>query len=319
MHISRNFEYPSQLEQKFRKAKKLEWITLFYFSSAVFFIILVMGSSQTMKTAWLEDALSLIPPASFLISSRIYVKGSDQNFPYGYHRVISIAFLISAVALTTVGSFLFIDSALTLIKSERPTISTIEVAGHQVWMGYIMILVLLYSTIPSMILGIKKKPLAEDLLEKNLYTDAQMNKADWLSGLSAVAGIIGIGIGWYWADAVAAIIISFDIMHDGFSYLRQAVFDLMNQIPKLIQNKKEDPIFDKIKKEVEKESWIKTSGIRFRQEGHIYFGEVFIVPAREDRLTERMELLKKKLLELNWRVFDVTLTLVKELDPEKAK
>lgn len=313
MQLSRNFEYPESLQKKFEKAKKLEWITLFYFLSATTFMALVMGNSQAMKTAWLEDALSLIPPLSFLICSRLYVRKADKNFPYGYHRVISIAFLISSVALTTVGSFLLVDSAITLIKAEHATINTIEIAGHQVWMGYIMIIVLAYSTVPSMILGLKKKPLAEELIEKNLYTDAQMNKADWMTGIAGIVGIIGIGIGWWWADAAAAIVISFDILHDGLSHLKQAVLDLINQVPKLIQNKRTDPIFEKVRKEIEKQSWVRSAEVRFRQEGHIYFGEAFIIPSREDNLTGRIEQLRKKLLDMNWRIFDVTITLVKEL------
>jgi cation diffusion facilitator family transporter len=312
MNISRNFEYPEPLEKKFKKAKKLEWITLFYFFSVVFLMALVMGNSQAMKTAWLEDTLSIIPPVSFLITSRIYTRKSDKDFPYGYHRVVGIAFLISSVALTVVGGFLLGDSLVQLLKAERPTINSIMIVGHQVWMGYLMILVLLYSTIPSMILGSMKKPLAEDLFEKNLYTDAQMNKADWMTGIAGIAGIMGIGLGLWWADAVAAIIISFDILHDGLSNIKQAVLDLMNQLPKLIRNKKTDPVFEKIRKEVEKESWVKSSKVRFRQEGHIYFGEIFINPLREDRITERIAELKTKIIEMNWRIFDVTITLVKE-------
>ena len=58
-----------------------------------------------------------------------------------------------------------------------------------------------------------------------------MNKADWMTGAAAIGGILGIGLGWWWADAVAAAFISLDILHDGYINLRQAVFDLMNQIP----------------------------------------------------------------------------------------
>jgi cation diffusion facilitator family transporter len=313
MRISNNFEYPESLNKKFAKAKKLEWITIFYFLSAVILMALVMGNSQAMKTAWIEDALSLIPPVCFLISAKLYIKPANEDFPYGFHRVISIAFLISSVALLAAGLFLFFDSALTLIEAEHPTINTIMIAGHQVWMGYIMMLVLLYSTIPSMILGLKKVPLAEELLEKNLYADAQMNKADWLTGIAGVVGIAGIGIGWWWADAAAAIVISFDILKDGFSNLKQAILDLMNQEPKLIQNKKKDPVFSKIKKVIESESWVKAADIRFRQEGHIYFGEAFIIPSRQDNLTEKIQDLKEKIQDMNWRIFEITITLVKEL------
>jgi len=46
-----------------RRAVRLEWLTVAYLISAVFFIYLTLGSSQAMKTAWFEDILSLIPAA----------------------------------------------------------------------------------------------------------------------------------------------------------------------------------------------------------------------------------------------------------------
>lgn len=313
MQLSRTFEYPGELQDKFNSAKKIEWVTLFYFISASALMALVMGNSQAMKTAWLEDALSIIPPLSFLIITRIYIKKPDKNFPYGYHRVVSISFLISAVALTFVGFFLLIDSSFKLIKTEHPTINTIMISGHQVWMGYIMIAVLLYSTVPSIILGLKKLPLAKKLSDKTIYTDAMMNKADWMTGLAGMAGILGIGIGWWWADAVAAIVISADILHDGISNLKQAILDLMNQLPKTMEKKVPDPVFNRIKKEAESEKWVKKTGLRFRQEGHVYFGEIFIVADDSTNLQQKTEDLRKRLTSIDWRIFDLTIMIVKDL------
>ena len=44
-----------------------------------------------------------------------------------------------------------------------------------------------------------------------------MNRADWLTALAAVVGVIGIGAGLWWADAVAAIVISLEITRDGLA------------------------------------------------------------------------------------------------------
>lgn len=313
MRLSRNFEYPGDLQDEFNKARKIEWITIFYFFSAAILMALVMGNSQAMKTAWIEDGLSIIPPLCFLIITRIYTKKPDKNFPYGYHRVVSIAFLISAVTLTFTGFYLLTDSSVKLIKLEHPTINTIMINGRQVWMGYLMIAVLLYSTIPSIILGLKKIPLAKKLLDKTIYTDAMMNKADWMTGAAGMAGILGIGIGWWWADSVAAIIISGDILHDGLRNLKQSVYDLMNQLPKTMEKNNPDPLFNKVKKEVEKEKWVKQVQVRFRQEGHVYFGEVFIVAYDNDDVAKRTVMLKEKITSMDWRLFDVTIMIADKL------
>lgn len=65
-----------------------------------------------------------------------------------------------------------------------------------------------------MFLGRAKLPLSRELYNKILYADADMNKADW-STAAAILGVIGIGLGFWWADLVAAGVIALDILKDG--------------------------------------------------------------------------------------------------------
>lgn len=311
--MKEKFEYPPELNQKFLTAKKLEWVTIGYLITAAILMMLVMGNSQTMKTAWFEDVLSLTPPISFLIASKFYLKPRNREFPFGYHRVVSIAYLCSALALFTIGVYLFSDSAIKLIEAEHPAIGTVVIFGEQVWLGYMMIAALIYGSVPAIFLGMKKLPLAKELHEKNLYTDAQMNKADWMTGVAAIVGILGIGLGWWWSDAAAAIIISFDIIHDGGRNLKQAVFDLMNQIPKTADNKKDEPLLKEISNILNKESWIKDFKIRVREEGHIYYGEAFVIPENEKDLLPKIESTVDKVSKLNWLIYEFNIIPVSSL------
>ena len=127
-----NFEFPEELKADFKKARRLEWVTIAYLLSTAGLIYLTMGNSQAMKTAWFEDLLSLTPSVSFLIAARIYHKRPNKDFPYGYHRVVSIAYLCSALALFSVGAFLVFDSVMTLVRAEHASIGTVVVLGHQV-------------------------------------------------------------------------------------------------------------------------------------------------------------------------------------------
>ncbi len=104
------------------------------------------------------------------------------------------------------------DSALRLVKAEHPSIGVIELFGHQIWLGWLMIGALLYTGIPVVFLRRKKLKLAAELHDKVLYADAEMNRADWMTAGAAILGIVGIGAGLWWADAVAAIFISLDIV-----------------------------------------------------------------------------------------------------------
>jgi hypothetical protein len=62
MGRTRALELPPELRQTLRKARRLEWLTIAYLVSAIVFLALVLSNSQAMKTAWVEDILSLIPP-----------------------------------------------------------------------------------------------------------------------------------------------------------------------------------------------------------------------------------------------------------------
>ncbi|RNI21773.1 cation diffusion facilitator family transporter [Rufibacter latericius] len=315
--ISR-FEYPEELQPVFKKAKKLEWITVAYLISTALVVYLTMGNSQAMKTAYFEDLLSLTPSVSFLIASRIFHKKPNKDFPYGYHRVVSIAYLCSALALFSVGAFLIYDSSATLIKQEHPTIGIKVIFGHEIWLGYLMMAAMVYSTVPAMVLGRLKLPLAKKLHEKNLYTDADMNKADWMTGAAAIPGIIGIGMGWWWADSVAALIISLDIIKDGYTNLKQAVFALMNQVPKNVDDQKTDPLLLEIEHKLTHQPWIKEHMFRLREEGHIYQGEAFVVIQDEVNLTQRLEKLSEEISDLNWRVQEFVIMPVRELPRSNA-
>src|ERR1041385_1043377 len=121
--------------------------------------------------------------------------------------------------------------------------------------GLFDVAALVYSVIPPLIRGRMKLPLAHELHQKALQTDANMNKGDWLAGLAGVLGIMGVAYGYWWADAVAAIIISIEIMRDGFSDVRNSVAQLMNKRPTDVEGKEPDPVPDKVQHELERLDW----------------------------------------------------------------
>lgn len=137
-----------------------------------------------------------------------------------------------------------------------------------------------------------------------------------MTGIAAILGIIGIGFGFWWVDSVAAAIISLDIIHDGFTNLKQAVFDLMNQIPKTISKREADPVIEKIKGVLSSQNWIKEHKIRLREEGHVYLGEGFIVPAGLLNLIKQIESVVQQIQKLDWRIQEFIITPVENLPEE---
>lgn len=310
---TKKLEFPPDLQEQFKKAKKLEWITFAYLISVIIIMYLALGSSQAMKVAWLEDLLSIVPAIAFLIAGKIFQKKPNDNYPYGYHRVFSIAFMMGSFALLGMGLFTIVDSSMALIKAEHPTIGSVNNFGKNIWMGWLMIAALLYSSIPSMILGYKKLPMAKKLHNKILYTDSQAQKADWLTSIAAISGIIGIGFGLWWADAVAALIISFDVTKDGFTQTKGAITDLMDQTPKEVKDdSNRDTLMEDLAALINKMDWVKDARVRMREHGHVYFGEIYIIPENQDNLVEKIEDVNKKARDLDWKIHDLSIMPVKK-------
>jgi cobalt-zinc-cadmium efflux system protein len=227
---------PRSIAGDVHHAVRLEYWTLSWLAVTVVVMALAMGSSQAMRTALFEDVLSLVPAIVFLIAIRYEKKSPSRRFPFGFARVNSLAFLIAATALSAVGAFLIVDAARTLIGREHPTIDSIWFGDRQVWLGWIMVAALAYSVLPPLVLGHRKLPVAQRLQDKVLYTDALMNKADWMTGLTGIIGVIGVGCGLWWADAAAAGVIALSILKDGLTALRVASAELVDGAPRALDS-----------------------------------------------------------------------------------
>jgi cobalt-zinc-cadmium efflux system protein len=228
--------YPAAIVDGIARGRMLEYWTLAWIATVIPLMYIVMGSSQAMKTVWIEDILGFVPPLAYLLSQRLERKAPTEAYPYGFARVNSVAFVVSSVALAMMGVYLLVEAIMTLVQAEHPTVGTTRLFGRDIWLGWPMIAVLLWSTIPSMILGRLKLPVAKTINDKVLHTDADMQKADWMTGIAAIGGIIGIGFGLWWADAAAAGFISLGILHDGISDLRSSTAELVDGAPRNLED-----------------------------------------------------------------------------------
>jgi cation diffusion facilitator family transporter len=308
-------ELPPELEKLQHRAIRLEWITLAYLVSAVVLIFFTLGSSQAMKGAWLEDMLSLAPPTAFLIAARIRYKAPNARFAFGYHRAVEIGYLTAALALLFMGLFLIVDSVLKLLAGDHPSIGMVELFDWQVWLGWLMLGALAWSAVPAVILGRIKIKLADALHDKVLHADAQMNKADWMTACAAMVGVVGIGFGVWWLDAVAAIAIGADIFHDGAKYTSAAMRDLLDGRPRRYDETGEHPVNDEIRTTVAGADWIDEAAVRMRDTGHVFNVEVLAVPVdHDDHPIDRAEELMNRIREVDWKVQDVVVAVVRELE-----
>lgn len=309
------YELPPDRAALHRRAVRLEWWTIGFFVVAIALLAVTLGQSQAMKAAWVEDILALAPPIAFLVANRYRNRPPDEEHPYGFHRSIGIAFLASALALLALGGYILVDSALRLVAAERPPIGLVEVFGVRLWLGWPMIAVLFATMVPAILLGRAKTKLAAQLHDKVLYADAEMNRADWLTAGAAILGILGIGAGLWWADAVAALIISADIVRDGVRTTRTAVADLMDRRPRTVVGQRPHPLPDKLTDLALTEPWVEDALIRLREEGHVFVGELIVVPRPGTHdLPQRLDHLGNRLRDADWRMHDVVIAPVPAIE-----
>ena len=302
-----------------RRARRLEWITIATLLVTVVVVALVAGQSQAMKVAWIEDSLSLLPPIAFLTAVRLAGRRPTPRHPYGYHRSVGVGHLVAAVALLAMGMFLVVDSGSGLLTGERPPIGVVDLFGVPVWSGWLMVVAMTVTSIPPVVLGRMKTGLAEQLHDKVLYADADMNKADWMTGLATVAGVLGIGMGLWWADAVAALVVSVSIVKDGVANLKGAVADLVDSRPTTFDEAGPHPLVQELETVLRQQPWVRDAGVRVRDEGHVFHVEGFLVPVAGTVPTlEQLAAARQRCLDLDWKVQDVVLAPVPELPQDQV-
>lgn len=312
MRITPQYEFDEKQHHAYKKARRLEWILIIYLGTLIPLMFLVMGESQAMKTAWIEDCLSLIPPVSFIISSKICWKKPTKCYPYGFHRVVSIFYLCASLALFLVGAILCVDALSKLVAQEHPTIGLREYFGADIWLGWWMILVLLWGAIPPIFLGKYLIHYSKIINDKILYTGGKMAKADWLTAFGAIIGILGVGLGLWWLDAAAALLISFDILKDGWLQLKDSVTGLINRAPTDIEGRYTN-LPEAIINVLSEFPSAQDTDVRLYEHGHLIFGEGFIkVNENEKILAKQCQDTIHKVRALDWRLQDFTLTLITE-------
>lgn len=308
---------PKQQQAALRKAIRLEWLSIAYTACTVTVVYFVLGNSQAMKTAWIEDMLSTIPQFAFLIAAAIVGRAATRRHPYGYHRAMGVGHLVAAVALGIVGTILFVEAATGLLNQEHPTIGTINIWGQTVWLGWLMIGVMTVIAVPPVLFGRAKMKVAPSLHNKLLFADADMSKADWSTNVGSIVGVAGIGVGLWWMDSAAAMFIALGILWDGLKNTRAAVLDLMDKQATTFDQGEVHPLVDDVHDYLRTLPWVMDVGSRVRDEGQVFHIEAFVVPRRGRVSAEKLDEATKHCKGLDWKVQDVVLVPVSEI-PEIA-
>jgi divalent metal cation (Fe/Co/Zn/Cd) transporter len=109
-----------------------------------------------------------------------------------------------AVSLFALAAYIIGDAAYSFVTGERPAPSTVGMVLTAVSLGVMWWL------------ARAKVRLARALGSRSLESDAFQTTACWWLSLAALVGIgLNAALSWWWADPVAAVVISLLIIHEG--------------------------------------------------------------------------------------------------------
>ncbi|GAA1831610.1 cation diffusion facilitator family transporter [Agromyces salentinus] len=309
-------DLPDEQATDLRKAVKIEVFTICYTTVTILVVALVLGNSQAMKTAWVEDILSLTPQVAFLVALVFVRRKPTRNFPYGLHRAMSVGHLVAGVALFVVGATLAYEAISGFLSGDHPTIGTIVLFGSSVWLGWVMVAVMALIAIGPPFYGRYKLKLAKPLHNKLLYADADMATADWHTNAASIVGVLGIGVGLWWLDSAAALFISVGIVWDGVRNTRTAILGLIDKRATTYDEKAVHPLIAEAATMLRGLPWVADAAVRMRDLGQVFHVEAYVVPVDPRTPVSAYESAARAIAALDWKVQDTDVIPVSVLPPE---
>lgn len=202
--------------QNIKKGEKGAWISIIVYLvlAAAKLTIASIGNSEALRADGLNNTTDVIASVAVLIGLKISRKPPDQDHHYGHFRAETIASLVAAFIMMTVGIEVIIGTIQDIINQEvsEPQLLT---AWTALAAAAVMYFVYRYN------LNLSKK------IDSNaLYAAAQDNRSDALVSIGAAIGIFGSQFGAYWLDPLAGLIVGLIICKTAWEIFRDSTHSL---------------------------------------------------------------------------------------------
>ena len=152
------------------------------------------------------------------VGLRISRRSASASHPYGWDRAEDIAGLGVALVIWMSAAFTAAVSIHKLLTHGNTThlgygmaAAGVGIAGNQLVARY-------------------KLRVGRQIQSATLVADARHSWLDALSSAGALVGLLGVAVGWHWADAVAGVILTGFICHVGYQVTRELIRHLMDGV-----------------------------------------------------------------------------------------
>ncbi|WP_246940740.1 cation diffusion facilitator family transporter [Bacillus pinisoli] len=221
-------------------------------------VIGYLGNSKALLADGLNNSTDVIASVAVLIGLKIARKPPDKNHQYGHYRAETIASLVAAFIMVSVGLQVTIEGIKNLNNTNdvAPSMLTGWVALGS---SLIMFSVYLYN-----------KNLSHKIKSQSLKAASKDNFSDSLVSLGAFIGISASQFGLYWFDTVIAILVGLIIIRTGIGVFKEATLELtdgfeIQELEEIKQTVKDNPNIEKVK------------SVKARMHGNQIFADITIV------------------------------------------
>lgn len=208
------------LSQKIRYKKTVINLTISVVVNAILGISkVIIGSLSGSKGAIADGVQTLIDSITSLMlffTSYISYQEPDKNHPFGHSNIENVAAII-------IGTFLFITAIELGYESFFSILNPKPISYF-----YLTVAVISLSTIVKTFLFFYKMKSALELKDASLKADALEAKVDIFTSFGVLIGLFLSYYGYPLADPIVSFIISFIILKEAYSILKEGIDKLMN-------------------------------------------------------------------------------------------
>ena len=246
--------------ENLKAGEKGAWLSIitYIFLSVSKLLIGFLGNSEALLADGLNNSTDVVASIAVLVGLKIARKPPDKNHHYGHFRAETIASLIAAFIMISVGIQVIIEGVKSL-TDEGNVVPDMFTGWVALICSIIMFLVYCYNI-----------NLAKKINSQSIKAAAKDNLSDSLVSIGAFIGISGSQFGFFWLDTVTAILVGIIIIKTAIEIFKEAVLELtdgfeieeLEQIRETVSN---NPDIKKVK------------SIKARMHGNQTFVDIIIV------------------------------------------
>lgn len=181
----------------------------------------VMTGSASILAALTDSLMDVTTSIINLFAIKIALQPADDEHRFGHGKAESLAGLAQAAFISGSSVFLMFNGLSALINKDQIASSNLGV------------MVMIFSVLVTLFLVLLQSYVVKRTGSMAIKADSLHYRTDIVLNGAVLLAIVLAGFGWYWADGLFAIVVSFYILYGAWEIGAQSIDSLMDkQLPK---------------------------------------------------------------------------------------